>query len=354
MNLKLSLNFEKQSINQGVLDTLSNGLQEDLERDVTLISLKECLAKLANGYKLPYKAANYLLTSILCTLAPEDGDTSEEMVSLDSPGTQIEDATQGGSNDATLDPPPESSGTGNNYAQTNTVANSNTKSAPSSKNKKVDICRFYARGHCTRKNECRFQHPTVCKKFRQSGSKCSDPKGCDGKCDAFHPNACRSSLLNRTCSYRECRFYHLKGTKTVITNQSNNSNAKSGSSSSKDWRSNQQTGKQGNTNQQNKPNQSKNRSAGLENKSYSQHPNQGPPNRREQEIEQEKNQLSQTLEAIMKRLTAMETRQGTYQTLVPHHVQPLLSPAVPQPGTQTQLQWASPHQWTQSQSQPHY
>ena len=107
MSLKLSLNFEKQSINQGVLDTLSNGLQEDLERDVTLISLKECLAKLANGYKLPYKAANYLLTSVLCALAPEDGDTSEEMVSLDSPGTQIEAATQGGSSDATLDPPPE-------------------------------------------------------------------------------------------------------------------------------------------------------------------------------------------------------------------------------------------------------
>jgi hypothetical protein len=162
--------------------------------------------------------------------------------------------------------------------------------------------------------------------------------------------------LNRTCSYRECRFYHLKGTKTVTTNQTN-PNAKSGNSSSKDWRSNQQTGKLGNTNQQNRPNQSRNRSVGLDNNKHPKHPNQGPPNRREQVIEQEKNQLSHTLEAIMKRLTAMETRQGTFQTLFPHHLQqmqPPLSPAVPQPGTQTQLQWASPHQWTQSQSQPHY
>ena len=90
MSLKLSLNFGKQSMNQGVLDTLSNGLQEDLGRDVSLISLKECLTKLANGYKLPYKAANYLLTSVLSALAPEDGDTTEEMADHDLPGTQTE------------------------------------------------------------------------------------------------------------------------------------------------------------------------------------------------------------------------------------------------------------------------
>ena len=73
--------------------------------------------------------------------------------------------------------------------------------------------------------------------------------------------------------------------------------------------------------------------------------------------QQEKSQLSQTLETIMKRLTAMESRQAAY----PHPgvqlhptVQPLLSPAVPQPGTQTQYQWGSQPQWTQSQTQPQF
>ena len=41
-----------------------------------------------------------------------------------------------------------------------------------------------------------------------------------------------------------------------------------------------------------------------------------------------------TLTATMKRLKAMEARPVTFP-----QVQPLLSPAVPQPGTQTQFQW---------------
>ena len=59
-----------------------------------------------------------------------------------------------------------------------------------SPNKKKDLCRFYARGHCTKKGDCRFDHPSICKVFRQFGDKTKDPKGCDGKCEAFHPNVC--------------------------------------------------------------------------------------------------------------------------------------------------------------------
>ena len=68
--------------------------------------------------------------------------------------------------------------------------------------------------------------------------------------------------------------------------------------------------------------------------------------------DQEKNMLSKTLEAIMGRLTAMEARQHVFypqNTQAPLASQPLISPVVPQPGTQTQNQWASQNQWTQSQ-----
>jgi hypothetical protein len=78
---------------------------------------------------------------------------------------------------------------------------------------------------------------------------------------------------------------------------------------------------------------------------------------------QEKIQLGQTLEAIMNRLSVMESRLTTYPHQVQHPqqhqqlshpIQPLLSPAVPHPSTQTQFQWASQPQWTQSQTQPQY
>ena len=55
----------------------------------------------------------------------------------------------------------------------------------------------------------------MCKKFRQFGDKISNVKGCDEKCGFFHPNACRNSLNDKTCTYKECRFFHLSGTKTV-------------------------------------------------------------------------------------------------------------------------------------------
>ena len=53
---------------------------------------------------------------------------------------------------------------------------------------------------------------------------CSDPqveskegnnKGCNEKWGFFHPNACRNSMKDRSWSYQDCRFYHLKGTVTT-------------------------------------------------------------------------------------------------------------------------------------------
>jgi hypothetical protein len=83
------------------------------------------------------------------------------------------------------------------------------------KDKKSDmICKFYKNGRCNKSDEdCRFLHPKICRKFNQFGPKNGINKGCEEKCGFFHPNACKNSVKYRTCSYQECRFFHLKDTK---------------------------------------------------------------------------------------------------------------------------------------------
>ena len=85
--------------------------------------------------------------------------------------------------------------------------------------KKRETCRFFARGHCTRNKDCRFEHPNICKKFRQFGSISTDKSGCDGKCEAFHPNACQNSLKDKTCLGRIADFFTLKVQKEQISAQ---------------------------------------------------------------------------------------------------------------------------------------
>ena len=333
-------------MNQGVLDTLSNGLQEDLGRDVSLISLKECLTKLANGYKLPYKAANYLLTSVLSALAPEDGDTTEEMADHDLPGTQTEtrslEQDDGQTDEDTQDAIQSTSAT--------TLPNPARKSSPtqnsnSQQKKKKELCRFYARGHCTRKKECRFDHPNICQKFHKFGSLSSNPKGCDGRCNTFHPNACKSSLRNKTCTWEDCRFYHLKGTNR---NPAQNQNQSTKKSSNTNLNSNRNTNKNWNegTNPNNNRNQNTNQNHGN---SRPRKPSTEQIN--EQVFQTDRPELATMIEEIMKRLAAMETRQSMLPHLVAtgHPITPLLSPAAPRVGTQTQYQWASQGPWTQSQ-----
>ena len=145
-----------------------------------------------------------------------------------------------------------------------------------------------------------------------------------------------------------------------MTNPSHNG---SNGQNSQNWRSNKQTNDQrrggakpGQTHRNNNPNQSRSKTESKNQKCHN--PDQklqqktGNAPKEDLVTKEEKIQLSQTLEAIMKRLSAMESR----QTMYPHPgmnihppVQPLLSPAVPQPGTQTQYQWGSPNQWTQTQ-----
>ena len=339
MTVKIHLTFDKPTISKGILEILSQNLLEDPERDVLKISLKESLAILAKGNKLQYGPANYLLSGILRALSLEDSDVLDEI----TPSTA---STQGDEQD---NPPQGLSsrpGLGTQDDQAQKIDKQSPESNPSHKsepnqNKSKETCKFYTRGCCNRGKDCRFDHPDICKKFRKFGSKSTNSNGCDGKCNAFHPNACRNSLNNKTCSFKDCRFFHLKGTKMTSSNDTTNQN----------WRSNKQaksqggarTDRMGQDHSRSQPqSESKNRFASLNRK-------QRKPDRKPQE---DQHILGEMLDAIMKRLAAMEARQALMPMLAPapaQHLQPLLSPAVPQPGTQTQLQWASPNQWSQTQ-----
>ena len=344
MSYKINLNFDKPTFSKGILDLLSNELQEDPDRDVMKTSLKESLAILAKGNKLQYGPANNLLASILKALSLEDSNDDDEIAPATLPGSQEELSAQNPSQGPSSGPEP-----GSNTA----TPVQKDKRDPNHKKEKRDLCRFFARGRCNRSKDCRFDHPSICKKFRQFGSLSSDPKGCDGKCNGFHPNACRNSLRNKTCSFSDCRFYHLKGTK--MTSRDSRDSPDRG----RNWDTNKgqnhsqnlNQGKNSRPNQRQTNNRHQNQNKTGSKPDPSNKGNPTPGSKPGPVFQQDQPELVATLQEIMKRLSVMEARQSMIpQMLTPaHHVTPLLSPAVPQPGSQTQHQWASPNQWTQSQ-----
>ena len=81
--------------------------------------------------------------------------------------------------------------------------------------KEKTICRFFKNGKCKFNSDCKFAHPVICRIYKQNGMKKFNPKGCDDNCKYLHPNGCRDSLKSKTCSRKECRFFHINGTKMV-------------------------------------------------------------------------------------------------------------------------------------------
>ena len=96
------------------------------------------------------------------------------------------------------------------------------------KKKFENVCQFYKNGHCRFGKDCRKDHPKFCQKFIHNGHQKFGNKGCDGKCEKLHPNACRDSLKKRECSRDKCKFFHIKGTtKTEYKPNSQNSGEQS-------------------------------------------------------------------------------------------------------------------------------
>ena len=372
MAVQMDIDFEKDTVSKTVLDILRNGLREDPKSKV---SYEECLLVASQGKKLAYGPANYLLVGLLRVLSIANGPIGDEF----QPGGRQGDIDLGedpsmsqtlGDNEVIVGSREGASGSGmlpvgqdapdggraENEAEesdkkekTPKYGKKETKNPPKEgKNKgetKGEICRFYANGKCKYNVDCRFQHPKICPKFRQNGD--CGVKGCAGGCDFFHPNVCRNSLKDKTCSYSECKFFHLKGTMTVVRESK--------------WRADVPRGetKQRAKNEMkasNSNNASKNRHPGLtpRTKNKNQNLNQKSDKKNPQGgglvTKEENTQLGQALEAILRRLDAMEARTA-FNPYQGSQIRPLLSPAVPQLGTQTQYQWGSQVPWTQSQTQ---
>ena len=91
--------------------------------------------------------------------------------------------------------------------------------------KKVDpekVCRFFAQNKCKFAIVCRNEHPKICNKFKKFGLKKFNKSGCDKDCEYYHPKACYESMKSKTCSRKDCYFYHLQGTKKEDQIQTNN------------------------------------------------------------------------------------------------------------------------------------
>ena len=78
------------------------------------------------------------------------------------------------------------------------------------------ICRFFKKGSCkhgVKGLNCKFQHPAICEKFTQHGTR--KPRGCNlgRNCKNFHPQVCINSLRSGKCYDSTCKFNHISGTK---------------------------------------------------------------------------------------------------------------------------------------------
>ena len=92
------------------------------------------------------------------------------------------------------------------------------------------LCRNHAKGNCRHgiagksiynRQKCRFRHPKHCTKWINHGY--NKPNGCQEgrKCNLFHHNICKDSLLSRSCpnikDKAKCQSgYHLLNTKLRV------------------------------------------------------------------------------------------------------------------------------------------
>ena len=89
------------------------------------------------------------------------------------------------------------------------------------------ICKFFRTHSCKHGisgKGCLFNHPKICNKFTQHGSR--QPRGCNlGKaCPYYHPKMCIDSLRKSECFNEHCRFNHVKGTaRKPVVNQNKTS-----------------------------------------------------------------------------------------------------------------------------------
>ena len=199
-------------------DFLANIFQEEEEKD-NLVRLMDGTFK-----TLKVKEANAVLRMILLAIIINDGVDDIEFIPDINPVINEdlpEDESLSQLNKA-LNPAAGSSNIANIPAGSKSSVIPKSDQAGKKDGKNTTLCRFYKNGRCKKGLDCRFEHPKICNKFRQFGDIKHNEKGCKDPCNLFHPNVCRDSQRNKTCKWSECRFFHLKGTKKLNENQSQN------------------------------------------------------------------------------------------------------------------------------------
>ena len=202
--MELTLNFEKRFISRSV----GKMLQENLPPNEV-----ETLNRIVAGKKAQYKEANSLLYCILRAIENR-GEEEELEFTIMGNNDQEQECSQEFSQQEDTEEN-ERAGAGNPSKLDERAEGMDKLEGTDRVRASLVTCKFYANGKCKFSSECRYRHPKICQKFRLHGDTKLDVKGCDGRCGEFHPNVCRSSLKNRTCTYKECRFFHIKGTKTI-------------------------------------------------------------------------------------------------------------------------------------------
>ena len=90
------------------------------------------------------------------------------------------------------------------------------KASQKEADEKQPVCKFYLKKQCKhgmKGDGCDFSHPPICQKLLKFGH---SNKGCRGRgCKSIHPKMCNPSLKRKECPYKNCKFYHVKGTKYV-------------------------------------------------------------------------------------------------------------------------------------------
>ncbi len=213
-NIKFS--FDKKVIGKATGEFLMVRLTEENE--------KKDLKKILDGRSLQYTEANKLLKKIINALIVDEEEEEEENEGANSTNLNSTIVTQDGNitmNGQTLTQtqplPGGSLGPGTNPW---TSVGKQKKDKPSQEKEDVrtdfkDVCWFFKNGNCKYGKECKKEHPKACRVFKQYGLKRHNPKGCDSKCGFMHPNACRESLRAKECTRTECKFFHIKGTKST-------------------------------------------------------------------------------------------------------------------------------------------
>ena len=155
---------------------------------------------------------DHISTQLNCTINVEEPDTEIELETEPAETTTVSEST------AEI----PSSNTPNEQIIINSASNDNASSTSpaleTASKTTIQIpatCRFYKKSSCrhgSKGEECRFNHPELCKKFIQHGTR--QPRGCKNgtKCKFLHPQMCMNSLRKGKCLTQNCKFRHIKGT----------------------------------------------------------------------------------------------------------------------------------------------